>query len=124
MPDSGDGVTVVFPKLAFVTCAIGGEGGIFGMFGLKLAVAIEKVGKANFEENIVVFKIFFKFLLILYKSVFEGDAVGTDDVGVGDEIILGVFIANSHGFVPDLLGNRGAGLVETSDNDAENSCDY
>ena len=61
---------------------------------------------------------------MLYESIFKCDTIRTDDIGVGNEVVFCVFVADSHGFVPDLFRDWGGGLIKTGDDHAENCCDY
>ena len=101
VPDGGDGEVVVVPEFAFILSAIGGDGGIFGVDGVSLAVFVEEVGETDFEEDVVILEVLLEFLFMLDDGVLEGDTVWADNVGIDDEVILGFGIADGHSLVPD-----------------------
>lgn len=39
-------------------------------------------------------------------SVFEGDTIRANDVGINDEIVFGFGITNGHGLIPDHFAIR------------------
>ena len=51
-------------------------------------------------------------------GVFEGDAIGANEVGIDDEIIFGFEVASGHGGVPDFFGISGF-ATHASDNSSD-----
>lgn len=119
MPDGGNGVAIVFPELAFVFGAVGGDGRVVGVLGLELAIAVKEVRKAYFEKNVIFFYVFFEFVFMLDDSVLKGDTIWTDNVGVSVEIIFSVFVPDGHFFEPNLA--RGGSLDSHAGDDG---CKY
>ncbi len=107
VPDAGDGFVIIVPEFAFVFGAISAQSRIAGVDGGGFAVFVEKVREANFEQNVVFGEIFLEFLFVLDDSVFESNTIRADKVGIDDEIIFGVEIADGHLFVPDHFGVAG-----------------
>ena len=121
-PDARDGGIVVVPEFAFVSGAVGGDGGVAGMDGVGFAVFVEEVGETDFDEDVVFGDVVLEIFFVLNDGVFEGDAVGTDKVGVDDEMVFGVGVADGGLRVPDFASGGGASR-HTGDNGGDNN-DY
>ena len=87
-----------------------------------MAVFVEEVREADFDQNVVLFDVFVEFLFVFEDGVLEGDAVGADDVGVDDEVVFGVEVADGGLLVPDFVGIWGL-LVEANDDGGKNDGD-
>ena len=70
------------------------------------AVFVKKVGKANFEEDVVIFEVLLEFFFVFDNGVVESDTVRTDNIGVNNEIVFGVGVAHGHGLIPDFFAIR------------------
>lgn len=66
----------------------------------------------------MIFEILFEFLFVFDDSVIKGDTVGTDDVGINDEIVFGVGVPHGHSLVPDFF-TIGWFDIHASDNGGE-----
>ena len=52
---------------------------------------------------------------MLDDGIFKGDTIGTDDVGIDDEVIFGFGVANSGSGIPDFFGIFGL-IIHAGDN--------
>ncbi len=124
LPDFGDGEIVEIPEFALVSGAVGGLGGVAGVDRAGFAVFVEKIGEADFEIDIFFFEIVLEILFVFDDGVFEGDTVGTDEVGIDDKMILGVWTTHGHPGIPGFFfGDWGLGSG-TSDNASNNKGKY
>ena len=71
---------------------------------MTFAEFIEKIGEANFDEDVVGVDVFFELFFVFEDGVFESDAIGAHDIGINNEIIFGIEIANGGGGIPDFFG--------------------
>ena len=68
-----------------------------------LAVFVQEVGDAYFEEDVVVFEILLELFFVFDDGVFEGDTVGADEVGIDDKVVFAFGITGGHGLIPDFF---------------------
>ena len=121
VPDGGDGKVVVIPELALIFGAVGGDGGVARVDGAGFAEFIEEVGEADFDKDVVLSDVILKFVLVLDDGVFEGDAIGADEVGVDDKVVLGLEVADGHVGIPDFFGVGGLGRHTGDDSGNEDA---
>ncbi len=115
VPDAGDGFVIIIPELAFVFGAISAKGRVAGVNRGGLAVFVEEVREANLEQDVVFGEIFLELLFVFDDGVFESDTIRADEIGIDDEIIFGVEIAEGHLLVPDHFGVAGLAVCARDD---------
>ena len=83
---------------------------------------VEEVGEADFDEDVVCFDVSLEVVLMFDDGVFKGDTVRTNEIGVDDEVIFSIHVANGGLFVPDFVGVIGGFRSHTDDNSSNNNC--
>ena len=110
---------VIGPEFVLAGGAVGGFAGGFGVFGVTAEVI--EVSNAEFKENFVVVEVVFcKILMIGGDGVAKFVAIGAEDVGEHNEVLVGFGVALGEGGVPDMkVGIGGAGDVKNDEGNDE-----
>lgn len=112
-PESIKGGMIEIPEFIFFGCTKTTFSGLARSVGAFGAVGIEKIGDADLIENVFFGEVFgVKFGGIFIEVMGNNIAIWAGEVGVEDIVIFGVWIAESHRFIPDFFDSGGV-FVDT-----------
>ena len=103
VPDAGDSEIVIIPEFTLRFGAVGGDGRVAGVDRIGFAKFVEKVRETDFNEDVVFFDVFLKFVFVFDDGIFESYTVRANEIRVNDEVVFGIYVADGHLFVPNFI---------------------